>query len=144
MDILAEAEDLIYDWIMFLPIEDQQLIHNGADVIECINEEAEFCIPCERAFGPHEPGLVLSIPWGDLDEPDAIKQGDQVKIFDGTEGLVTAVTAKGIILDANHPLAGKDLYYHVSVIDVREATDEDEPPVPFEGGYGYCETGCGC
>jgi len=41
MDILAEAEDLIYDWIMFLPIEDQQLIHNGADVIECINEEAE-------------------------------------------------------------------------------------------------------
>ena len=110
----------------------------------CINEEAEFCIPCERAFGPHEPGLVLSIPWGDLDEPYDIKQGDRVKIFDGTEGLVTAVTAKGIILDANHPLAGKDLYYHVSVMDVREATDEDEPPVPFEGGYGYCETGCGC
>jgi hypothetical protein len=41
MDILAEAEDLIMDWIMLLPIEDQQLIHNGSDVIECINEEAE-------------------------------------------------------------------------------------------------------
>ena len=41
MDILAEAEDLIYDWIMMLPVEDQKLIHNGADVIECINEEVE-------------------------------------------------------------------------------------------------------
>lgn len=123
---------------MILPLLEQYLAGMRVD------QEAECCIPCDRAFGPHEPGLILSIPWEDLDEPGSIQPGDQIQIFDGTEGVVTAVTEKGIILDANHPLAGKDLYYHISVIDVREATDEDEPPVPFEGGYGYCETGCGC
>ena len=41
MDILEEAEDLIYDWIMTLPEEDQRNLHNGADIIECITNDAE-------------------------------------------------------------------------------------------------------
>jgi FKBP-type peptidyl-prolyl cis-trans isomerase SlyD len=109
-----------------------------------VDDEAEFSIPCERAFGIHEPGLVLSIAREDLETPDSIRPGDEIRIFDGTEGLVTFMSDKGILLDANHPLAGKDLYYHVRVIDIREANDADEPPIPFEGGYGYCEIGCGC
>lgn len=109
-----------------------------------VNEEAEFCIPSVRAFGIHEPGLVLSIAREDLDSPESISPGDKITIFDGTEGSVISVSENGILLDANHPLAGKDLYYHVRVIDIREAVDEDEPPIPFEGGYGYCEIGCGC
>lgn len=109
-----------------------------------VDQEAEFCIPFERAFGPHEPGLVLFVSREDLESPEMIRLGDHIRIFDGTEGVVKTVTDKGIVMDANHPLAGKDLYYHVRVIDVREATDDDEPPVPFEGGYGYCEVGCGC
>lgn len=109
-----------------------------------VDEEAEFWIPCERAFGHHEPGLVLSISHEDLDTPETIRPGDQIRIFDGTEGKVKAVSEKGIVLDANHPLAGKDLHYHVRVIDIREAVEDDELPVPFEGGIGYCEIGCGC
>lgn len=109
-----------------------------------VDDEAEFCIPCERAFGLHEPGLVLFIAKEDLESPDSINPGDNITIFDGTEGRVISISEKGILLDANHPLAGKDLYYHVRVIDIREAVDEDDPPIPFEGGYGYCEIGCGC
>lgn len=39
--ILEEAEDLIYAWIMTLPEEDQRNLHNGADIIECITNDAE-------------------------------------------------------------------------------------------------------
>lgn len=109
-----------------------------------VDDEAEFCIPCERAFGMHEPGLVLSIAKEDLEAHESINTGDQITIFDGTEGCVIAVSEKGILLDANHPLAGKDLYYHVRIIEIREAEEDDDPPIPFEGGYGYCELGCGC
>jgi len=109
-----------------------------------VDEEAEFWIPCERAFGHHEPGLVLSIAREDLENPDTIRPGDLIRIFDGTEGRVKAVSEKGIELDANHPLAGKDLHYHVRVIDIREAVEDEEPAVPFEGGLGYYEIGCGC
>ena len=109
-----------------------------------VDEEAEFWIPCERAFGLHEPGLVLSISKEDLETHESIRPGDQIRIFDGTEGLVRSVSEKGIVLDANHPLAGKDLHYHVRVIDIREAVEDDLLPVPFEDGIGYCEIGCGC
>jgi len=39
--ILDEAEDLMYTWIMTLPTDEQKELHNGADIINCINEEAE-------------------------------------------------------------------------------------------------------
>ena len=109
-----------------------------------VDEEAEFWIPCERAFVVHEPGLILSISHEDLETPETIRPGDHIRIFDGTEGMVKAVSENGIVLDANHPLAGKDLHYHVRVIDIREAVEDDVPPVPLEGGIGYCEIGCGC
>jgi hypothetical protein len=41
MEILDEAEDLMYTWIMMLPIDEQRQIHNGSDIINCIDEEAE-------------------------------------------------------------------------------------------------------
>jgi hypothetical protein len=39
--ILDEAEDLIFNWIMTLPESDQRDLHNGAGIIECIDEDAE-------------------------------------------------------------------------------------------------------
>jgi hypothetical protein len=39
--VLDEAEDMIYQWIMTLPEEDQRSLHNGADIINCITEDAE-------------------------------------------------------------------------------------------------------
>jgi hypothetical protein len=41
MEIIDETEDLIYIWIMTLPIAEQREIHNGSDIINCIDEEAE-------------------------------------------------------------------------------------------------------
>jgi hypothetical protein len=39
--ILEEAEDLIYIWIMTLPEADQRNLHNGADIINSITNDAE-------------------------------------------------------------------------------------------------------
>jgi FKBP-type peptidyl-prolyl cis-trans isomerase 2 len=60
---------------MILPMLEQYL--SGMKV----DEEAEFWIPCERAFGHHEPGLVLSISHEDLDTPETIRPGDQIRIL---------------------------------------------------------------
>jgi len=39
--VLDEAEDIIYQWIMALPEEDQRSLHNGADIINSITTDAE-------------------------------------------------------------------------------------------------------
>jgi hypothetical protein len=41
MDYEEEVENMIFAWIMTLPVEDQQLINHPSDVDVCLNEEAE-------------------------------------------------------------------------------------------------------
>ncbi len=41
------------------------------------------------------------------------------------EMRVVEITPEAIVLDANHPLAGKTICYNVEVLAVREATEED-------------------
>lgn len=45
----------------------------------------------------------------------------------GEMAVVMAVDIRedGIVLDGNHPLAGEELTYHIEVLSVREATEED-------------------
>jgi FKBP-type peptidyl-prolyl cis-trans isomerase SlyD len=48
----------------------------------------------------------------------------------GPNGQVMRVTVKestnkGVLIDANHPLAGEVLYFSVSVENVRDATEEE-------------------
>lgn len=41
MEILDETEDLIFSWIMLLPIDEQRSITSSSAVINCIDEETE-------------------------------------------------------------------------------------------------------
>ncbi|MFC2420402.1 MAG: peptidylprolyl isomerase, partial [Treponema maltophilum] len=58
-----------------------------------------------------------------------------------------------ITVDANHELAGKKLFFDVTITDVRDATDEELSAVSGDscgcssggcGGCSGCGGGCGC
>lgn len=40
-NIIQYAEEVVYDWLLTLPNDDLDEIHNGNDIISTINEEAE-------------------------------------------------------------------------------------------------------
>ncbi len=67
----------------------------------------------------------------------------------GQNGETVQVTVKSfsnesVVVDFNHPLAGKDLMFSVKVISAREATDE-EIATGVVGGDEHCGDGsCGC
>ncbi len=42
------------------------------------------------------------------------------------EGLILEVGEKSVKMDFNHPLAGKNLHFSGEVLDVREATEEEQ------------------
>lgn len=39
--------------------------------------------------------------------------------------IITAVEGEEVVVDGNHPLAGKRLHFEVEVVDVRDATEEE-------------------
>ena len=47
--------------------------------------------------------------------------------------LVTAVTDKTITIDFNHPLAGKDLTFEVTIVKIRDATKDELAKNPAQG-----------
>jgi FKBP-type peptidyl-prolyl cis-trans isomerase SlyD len=79
-------------------------------------------------FGERDPGLVRVEPRSRLPEGAAVGmavhgQADEAgrrPVF-----RITALTDEEVTLDANHPLAGRTVELRMSVLDVREATDEE-------------------
>lgn len=79
-------------------------------------------VPFEKAYGPHQEDKVMHIDRGKLPphlEPQA-GQRLQVRKPGGitTSATVTEVSESHVKLDANHPLAGKDLTFDIELVKI--------------------------
>jgi FKBP-type peptidyl-prolyl cis-trans isomerase SlyD len=93
----------------------------------------------EDAFGLRDESLVQSIPKNQF--PAGVKVGGQLQ-SQGTDGQaqmfrVTKIKGDTVMLDGNHPLAGKALRLSVSVADVRLASEEEIAHRHVHGEHGH-------
>jgi FKBP-type peptidyl-prolyl cis-trans isomerase SlyD len=92
----------------------------------------------QDAFGERDEALVQTIPKAEF--PPGVKVGGSLKGQDetGHERVFTVLKIKGdkVLLDGNHPMAGKTLRFTVRVDEVRAAT-----PVEIEHGHVHGEHG---
>lgn len=82
----------------------------------------------EEAFGDYDPALVLLMPLDNLGEGVEVGMKVEGDGGQGTPGRIFTITdiAEGMaVLDGNHPLAGLALRFDITVVDVRDATDEE-------------------
>ncbi|ABG60666.1 FKBP-type peptidyl-prolyl cis-trans isomerase [Cytophaga hutchinsonii] len=106
----------------------------------------KFSIASENAYGPLDPNALVDIPKeaftidGKLQE-DMLQVGSILPMRDNEDnflqGRIVELKDDAVIMDFNHPLAGKDLYFKGTIIDVREATAEEisHGHVHGEGGH---------
>jgi FKBP-type peptidyl-prolyl cis-trans isomerase SlyD len=91
-------------------------------------EARQLTVPPERGYGRRDPALVQPVPRARL--PVAgVKAGDQFQTGPGPHApvvTVVAVDGDAVTLDANHPLAGRDLYFEVELVAARPATPEEQ------------------
>lgn len=111
----------------------------------------EFTLSVDEAYGPYEEEHVIEAPRktfeinGRLDT-DTIYPGAVLPLIneDGFrfDGLVLEVKDDVVVLDLNHPLAGKTLHYKGTVETARPATNKEvEGALNMMSGEGC---GCGC
>ncbi|QIW23176.1 peptidylprolyl isomerase [Sulfolobus sp. S-194] len=84
-------------------------------------EEKEIEIPPEKAYGPRDNTKVKTISLGELRRQGINPYPNMVvRLSNGSLAVVKSVSGGRVILDLNHPLAGKTLVYKVKIVKVLE------------------------
>jgi len=82
----------------------------------------------EKAYGPVQDEAKQEVPKEQLPKDAPLEVGMQLAA-QGPQGVIPVtiveIKDKTVILDFNHPLAGKELTFEIEVKDVREASEED-------------------
>ena len=93
----------------------------------------------QDAFGQRDESLVQTIPKTQF--PPGVKVGGQLQGHgdDGQAQVFTVMKIKGdkVMLDGNHPMAGKALRFAVTVTEVRAATEEEITHRHVHGEHGH-------
>jgi len=104
-----------------------------------IGAEVSLQLKPEDAFGVRDESLKRTISKKDF--PPGVKVGGQLEgtTEDGQPHVFHVMKIKGdqVLLDGNHPLAGKELRFQLKVLGVRRATQEEitHRHVHGEGGH---------
>jgi len=79
-------------------------------------------IPADEAYGPYMDELILEVDKNQIPAYLNPEEGMQLQITqdDGSSTVVKVVklTDEKVFLDANHPLAGRDLNFSIELVDI--------------------------
>lgn len=90
-------------------------------------ETRQVVVSPERAYGLRDDAMVQKVRRAQLPVND-LKVGDQFQTGpDRLDPIVTVLAIEGdeVLLDANHPLAGQELYFEVELVTRRVATSAE-------------------
>jgi len=113
-------------------------------------DKFDFVINAEEAYGLYDDESVIDLDRsifeidGKLDE-EMIFEGNVVPLMDSEGNRINAqivsISSTHVKVDLNHPLAGENLHFKGSVLEVREASEKELAALMGGGG---CGSGCGC
>ncbi len=87
-----------------------------------VGDKKTINIPFNEAYGPRNPEMVIDMPKERFPEDMEVEVGMPLVMSDGQgqQFQVTIVEIKesSVVLDANHPLAGKDLVFDLELVEI--------------------------
>ena len=88
-----------------------------------VDQSKTVTIPTQEAYGAYRDDMVLVIERSQLPEGLNPEVGQKLQMQQPDGGpvvvVVTDVTETTLTLDANHPLAGKDLTFELKLVEIR-------------------------
>lgn len=86
-----------------------------------VGEEKTVEIPAADAYGSHNPDGIQQFPKDKIPDNVPLDPGTRLQL-QGPQGpitvTVTNVSEDYVTLDANHPLAGKDLTFTIELVEI--------------------------
>lgn len=90
-----------------------------------LSETKKFTFKPQEAFGERNEDLVRVMPLSDFKKRDIVPYPGMQVNLDNVTAMVRSVNSGRVVVDANHPMAGKELEYEVKVVS-NLTTDESK------------------
>jgi len=109
-------------------------------------ESADILVKADEAYGQRDEQAVQKLP---REQFEGIELEKGMALYgQGQNGETVQVTVvdfddESVTVDFNHPLAGKDLMFSVTVVTERDATPEEAATGQVGGGCADGSCGCG-
>jgi len=109
-----------------------------------VDDSFNLIVAPEDAYGERDDNLTEAVPKSMFEgiPEEELKAGSQfhAQTAQGTQIIsIASVEGDTVKIDANHPLAGETLHFDVTVLDIREATEEE-----VENGHPLAKEVEGC
>lgn len=89
----------------------------------------EFRLTAEDAYGEYDEEAVANLPKEMFQGADVPEIGTIIPLQDNNgnrfQGQVVSIAEDAVIVDLNHPMAGQELHFKGTVLNVRPATEEE-------------------
>ena len=132
---------------MLLPKFEEAILGKG------VGDKVEFTLAPKDGYGEKQEDLVATLPVDVFMIDGVVRRemlvpGNQIPMSDNQGnrmiGTVVSSDEEKVVMDFNHPMAGKTLNFAVEVVEVRDVTPDDFAPKGCGCGcHGGCEEG-GC
>lgn len=114
-----------------------------------VGDKVEFTLTPEDGYGVSEPEAIVELPKKIFENDGVVREdilfvGNMIPMMNDRgqimHGKVVGIKPDIVVMDFNHPMAGKTLNFSVEVAEVREATEKELT----EGLHGeFAGHGCG-
>ncbi|MCC6146312.1 MAG: peptidylprolyl isomerase [Anaerolineaceae bacterium] len=94
-----------------------------------VGDEKHLNIKAIDAYGALDYEAIIDVPKNEFPADVPLNTGTEIEI-ENQEGesyiaIISEVTNEKVVLDFNHPLAGKDLVFDIKVVGLRAASQEE-------------------
>jgi len=95
-----------------------------------IGESKEVVVTAADAYGEQDDKAFMDVPKAQFPEEIPMKVGTELQVQNQARqpmyARIDKLEDETVRLDFNHPLAGKELYFAVKVVALRDATAEEK------------------
>ena len=102
----------------------QEVIPGFEEAVEGMyqGESKTVTIPCDKAYGESKPELLEKVDRSVIGEDVELHIDGQLEVTNHDNSvfhvMVREITDEHVVLDANHPLAGKELIFDIELLEV--------------------------
>lgn len=105
-----------------------------------VGDQKQVVVPPSQGYGEFDPEAFAEIPRTEFPKDFPLEPEVEVQLRDEdgdeVDAYIESVDDKMVYLNLNHPLAGKELQFSVTVVDLREPTPEE-----LEHGHAHTHDG---